>query len=37
MYSSLTTLRDGRVGALYESGDASGLVFLRFPLAWVLE
>jgi sialidase-1 len=37
MYSCLTVLRDGRIGVLYESVDAGGLVFARFPLDWVLE
>jgi sialidase-1 len=37
MYSSLTILRDGQVGVLYEAGDAGGLAFARFPLEWVLE
>ena len=37
MYSCLTVLRDGRLGLLYESADAEGLVFVRFPLDWVLE
>jgi N-acetylglucosamine-6-sulfatase len=37
MYSCLTVLRDGRIGVLYESGEAAGLVFARFPLEWVLE
>ena len=37
MYSCLTVLRDGRIGILYEIGDAAGLVFARFPLEWVLE
>jgi hypothetical protein len=37
MYSCLTVLRDGRLGVLYESVDAEGLVFVRFPLDWVLE
>ncbi|MFM7059336.1 MAG: exo-alpha-sialidase [Planctomycetota bacterium] len=37
MYSCLTVLRDGRLGLLYESADADGLVFVRFPLDWVLE
>ncbi len=32
MYSCLTVLRDGRIGVLYESTDAAGLVFARFPL-----
>ena len=30
MYSCMTVLRDGRIGMLYESVDAEGLVFLRF-------
>ena len=37
MYSSLTVMRDGRIGVLYESGDTAGLVFARFPLDWVQE
>lgn len=37
MYSCLTVLRDGRIGVLYESADAAGLVFARFPLEWVQE
>ena len=37
MYSSMTVLRDGRIGILYESGDTAGLVFARFPLEWVME
>ena len=37
MYSSMTVLRDGRIGMLYESGDVAGLVFARFPLDWVQE
>lgn len=37
MYSCLTVLSDGRIGLLYESVDAAGLVFVRFPLDWVLE
>ncbi len=37
MYSSLTVLADGSIGILYESTDAAGLVFARFPLDWVLE
>lgn len=37
MYSCLTVLRDGRLGILYESGTAAGLVFAHFPLEWVLE
>lgn len=37
MYSCLTVLPDGRIGLLYESVEAEGLVFVRFPLDWVLE
>jgi len=37
MYSCLTVLADGRIGLLYESVDAAGLVFVRFPLDWVQE
>lgn len=37
MYSCLTVLRDGRIGVLYESVEAGGLVFARFPLEWVRE
>lgn len=37
MYSSLTVLKDGRIGILYESTDAAGLVFARFPLDWLEE
>ncbi len=37
MYSCMTVLRDGRIGILYESGDAADLVFARFPIEWVLE
>ncbi len=37
MYSCMTVLRDGRIGILYESGDTTDLVFVRFPLDWVLE
>jgi lysophospholipase L1-like esterase len=37
MYSCLTVLADGRIGLLYESVDAAGLVFARFPLDWVQE
>lgn len=29
MYSCMTVLRDGRIGILYESDDAEGLVFVR--------
>lgn len=32
MYSSLSVLRDGRLGVLYENGK--GLAFARFPLEW---
>lgn len=37
-YSSMTVLRDGRVGILYETGEKTGietLTFARFPLEWV--
>jgi len=37
MYSCMTVLRDGRIGILYESTDAAGLVFATFPLDWVQE
>ncbi|MFM1767768.1 MAG: hypothetical protein RJA22_297 [Verrucomicrobiota bacterium] len=37
MYSSLAVLRDGRVGILYESVPAKGLVFERFPLKWLMN
>lgn len=37
MYSCMTVLKDGRIGILYENGDAAELVFVRFPLDWVLE
>jgi sialidase-1 len=37
MYSSLSILRDGQIGVLYESVDEAGLVFARFPLDWLLE
>jgi sialidase-1 len=37
MYSCMATLPDGEIALLYESAAAEGLVFLRFPLAWVLE
>lgn len=33
MYSSLTVLRDGSIGVLYESVADKGLVFARLPLA----
>jgi sialidase-1 len=39
-YSCMTVLRDGRIGILYETGDAQiteTLTFARFPLEWVLE
>ncbi len=35
MYSSMTILKDGRIGMLYESVEDDGLAFVRFPLAWV--
>jgi sialidase-1 len=37
MYSSLSIMRDGQIGVLYESVDEAGLVFARFPLDWLLE
>ncbi len=37
MYSSLTVLKDGSAGVLYESGPASGLVFASFPMKWLEE
>lgn len=37
MYSSLTVLKNGTIGVLYESTQENGLVFARFPLDWVLE
>ena len=37
MYSSLTVLRDGRIGILYESSASTGIEFARFPLEWVVE
>ncbi|MBM3997132.1 MAG: exo-alpha-sialidase [Planctomycetes bacterium] len=35
MYSCLTVLKDGSIGIVYENGE--GLVFIRFPLAWLKE
>ncbi len=35
MYSSLTVLKDGRVGVLYEV--AGTLTFARFTLNWITE
>jgi len=35
MYSSMTVLRDGQIGMLYESSEEDGLVFVRFPVDWV--
>lgn len=37
MYSCMTTLPNGQIAILYESAAAEGLVFLRFPLEWVLQ
>jgi hypothetical protein len=37
MYSSMTVLRNGSIGIVYESGDTAGVVFARFPLVWVSE
>jgi sialidase-1 len=36
MYSSMSVLRDGNIGIVYESAAAGGLMFARFPLDWVL-
>jgi sialidase-1 len=39
-YSSLTVLRDGTIGILYERGDKSSyerITFARFPLAWLTD
>lgn len=39
-YSSMTLLRDGSIGVLYECGDATAadtLTFARIPLNWLLE
>lgn len=33
MYSSLTVLRDGQIGVVYENGK--GLAYARFPLEWI--
>lgn len=35
MYSSLSVLRDGRLGVVYENGK--GLVFARFPMEWLMQ
>jgi sialidase-1 len=35
MYSSMSILKDGRIGILYEVADT--LTFARFPLDWVLN
>jgi sialidase-1 len=35
MYSVMARLPDGTIGLLYENGDAEGLTFVRFDLAWV--
>jgi sialidase-1 len=37
MYSSLTVLANGDLGVLYESVPEKGLVFARFPFAWVAD
>ena len=36
-YSSLLRLPDGRVGLLYERADYREIVFVAFPLDWLLE
>ena len=35
MYSVMARLPDGTIGMLYENGDAQGITFVRFNLAWV--
>ena len=35
MYSVMARLPDGTFGMLYENGNAQGLTFVRFDLAWV--
>jgi sialidase-1 len=35
MYSVMARLPDGTIGLLYENGDAEGLTFVRFDLAWL--
>jgi sialidase-1 len=37
MYSSLSVLANGDLGVLYESVPEKGLVFARFPFAWVAD
>ena len=35
MYSTMARLPDGTIGLLYENGDAQGITFVRFGLAWL--
>ena len=35
MYSVMARLPDGTIGLLYENGDAKGITFARFDLAWL--
>lgn len=35
MYSTMARLPDGTIGMLYENGDAKGITFVRFDLAWL--
>ena len=35
MYSVMARLPDGTIGLLYENGDARGITFARFDLAWL--
>jgi sialidase-1 len=35
MYSVMARLPDGTIGMLYENGNAQGITFVRFDLAWV--
>lgn len=37
MYSTMAMLDDGTVGILYENGNAAGITFARFNLAWLGE
>jgi sialidase-1 len=35
MYSVMARLTDGTIGLLYENGDAKGITFARFDVAWL--
>ena len=35
MYSTMARLADGSFGILYENGNARGISFARFNLAWL--